>query len=179
MKEITLTGGGTLARFIIDIISRNNDYKIIGYFDDVSGVLGKHIKYLGAINEAHHSPHKNTVIAIGNPIFRQKTYMSLKKRGFSFPNVIDKTALISNLATIQDSLILGPFSTVLADSKLGKGCCLMSYVNINQNTEIGDFCLIGAGTTFGNNVFLGEASHIGMSKTLPLGSSYEKETQMI
>jgi len=166
--KIILIGSGTLAKLVIDIFSFKKEFEISGIYDDTyekgSKVNGYSI--LGKIEDAFQSDIKNVIICIGNQKAKKEFYNKFKVHGFSFPNVIAHNAIISNNSTIEDGCIIGFFSTVLYDTHIGKGTCILNNVSINHNTQIKEFGLIGVGVLIGNDSIIEEGVHIGMGQTI-------------
>lgn len=164
--DIIVIGGGTLFEFVVDICDRNKKHHVVGIYDDSFPERKSihNIPVLGCISDAKTSTCKNVVICVGKPSFRAKTYQALKTHHFNFPNIIDDSVIISKTAILEDGIIIGPFSSILTQSSISKGSCMLSHVNINQDVTIDSFCLIGAACVLGNKVHLNEGVHISMGK---------------
>ena len=63
---------------------------------------------------------------------------------------------------------MGPFTSILNNSRIGDGCCILSHVNINQSVVLEDFCLVGAGVLIGNGVSVGKGCHLSLGSKIPL-----------
>jgi len=165
--QVYIIGGGTLSRFVIDILE-SVEIEIGGLYDDrypdLKNVLGYSV--LGKIEDVF-LDHKKLVIGIGEPEKRKSLFEKFSSRGHCFPVILHKTSFVSNHAKIEEGSIIGPACNILAESKVGKGACLLANVNINQNTLVGDYSLLGAGVNVGNNAVLNEGCHVGMSCVIP------------
>lgn len=62
---------------------------------------------------------------------------------------IHKTAIVSSKAEIDEGAVIGPYCIIGDDVKIGKGTRLMSHVQIEGITEIGENCTIFPFTTIG------------------------------
>jgi len=166
--DIVLIGGGTLAKFVIDILSFQPKVTILGIYDDTLKVGDNiyNIPVLGSIKDLKKTKCENIVICIGNQNFRFRTFNDLKSIGFCFPNIIAHNAIVSSNALITEGCILGFNSTILSGSVLGIGSCVLSNVSINHNTKIGDYTLIGVGVNIGNDCSFGDNVHVAMGKTI-------------
>lgn len=166
--NIFIIGGGTLCKFVIDIVESLDNIRIEGIFDDNYPQKKSVNKYpvIGKISDIA-TVNKNLVLAIGDPAFR-KSFISEKTfEGHTFPIVTHASTIISKYAEIGAGNIIGPYSSVLGGSTVGAGCCILSNVNINHDIEIGTYSLIGAGCLIGNNVKIGEGAHLSMGVNVP------------
>lgn len=168
--QVYIIGAGTLAKFVIDILE-SVAIEIGGLYDDSYPVLKNVLCYpvLGKIRDVL-PDHKKLVIAIGEPKERKRLIGMFDVRGCSFPSIFHKTSFVSRHAKVKQGSIIGPACNILAESKVGKGVCMLASVNVNQNTEVGDYSLLGAGVNIGNNAVLNEGCHLGMSCVIPPNS---------
>ena len=173
MEKVIIVGGGTLGRFVLEIVERINEMECVGFlddsFDNVKRILGYPI--LGKVNQVDEFRDYHLTLGIGSPDYRQKTFGIWEQKGLKVATIIDPTALISKRSIVNEGAIIGPFTTVLVDSEVGKGVCILSYVNINQNVQIGSYSLIGAASILGNDVEIGIGCHIGLGSKLMKGES--------
>jgi acetyltransferase EpsM len=166
--KIAVLGAGTLAEFIIEIAESLSDIRITGLYDDrypnIATVCS--VPVLGTISDLKSAETPHLMIGIGEPSIRKKMFFEKTKAGFLFPSLIHSSCVISPYTVIEDGVIIGPFSTVLSGSKIARGACLLSHVNVNHRVTIGAFALVAAGVVFGNGVTIGEGSHIGLGSVL-------------
>ena len=168
IMEIVVLGAGTLAEFVIEIAESLSNIQITGLYDDrypnITATCS--VPVLGKISDLKSSETSNLVIGIGEPSIRKKLFFEKSKAGFLFPPLIHSSCVVSPYAVIEDGVIIGPFSTVLSGSKISRGACLLSHVNVNHNVDIGAFSLVAASVVFGNGVTISEGSHIGLGSVL-------------
>lgn len=164
--KLYIIGGGTLSKFIIDILE-SFDGEIGGVFDDNFPELNKVCGYnvLGRVSDIG-TEHEQLAIGMGEPALRKQIYQKYKKTGHIFPAIIHKTCVVSNTSRIGEGAIIGPFSGVLSGTEIGNAVCMLSGVQSNQDVTIGDFSLIGAGVNIGNGAVLGEGCHVSMSHVI-------------
>lgn len=173
--DIHIIGGGILARLIIEIIESNPDMKVSGIYDDGypyrKNVLG--YKVIGKIKHIQSKSRLNLAIGIGEPKSRMQFLEDSRFKDCYFPSLIHKTALISKYSKIGKGVIVGPFTSILNNSRIGEGCCILSHVNINQSVILENFCLVGAGAIIGNGVHIGEGCHLGLGSKISLNYRLE------
>ncbi len=163
--KIYVLGAGTLCKFIIDIVESRVDCMIDGIFDDNYPHLNNVYDYkvVGHLNDVDVNANNNLAIGIGDPKSRKKVFEEKAAQGFQFPALIHNTVNLSKYCKIEDAVLIGPNSSVLAGSFVGRASCILSHVNINHDVIIKSYCLVGAGVVIGNNAILGEGSHIGLA----------------
>lgn len=166
--DVILIGAGTLSKLVIDILNNQNKCQIIGIYDNTieKGVNKNGYPILGDIDDAFNSTVKNVIICIGDQKARKELFLAFENRDFMFPNVIANNAIISNHCTIEYGCIIGFFSTVLYDSFIGKGTFILNNVNVNHNTVIKEFGLLGVGVSIGNDSILEEGVHVAMGQII-------------
>lgn len=172
-EKIHLVGGGTLSRFVIDIIERQSNFEILGIYDDFldKGSVINGVSVKGKTSELNPKSNEGVVVAIGSPEARKKIIEKYLTNGYFMPSIIAPSAIISNHAEIKEASIIGPLCTVLSGSVIGKGSCILSHVNINHDVSLSDFCLIGASCALANGVSLGEGVHLSIGQTIPLDTT--------
>ena len=157
--NIHILGAGVLTRLIIEVIESNPHMNVAGIYDDgypnVENVFD--YKILGRIDQINPQTPINLAIGVGDPNFR-KNFPRKAVQNLPFPTLIHRTALISKYSQIGKGVIIG-LTSVLNNSCIGDGCCILSHVNINQDVTIEKFCLIGSGSLIGNSVCMGEGCH--------------------
>ncbi len=173
MLTVYVLGGGTLGRFVADIAAARADLTVGGFFDDrypdirlIDGV-----PVIGRFDDADPVRHQQLVIGVADPRTRQRLHEQARSAGFIVPAIVHPSAVISPSASISDGVIIGPFATVLSGSRIGTGCCLLSQVNINHDTIVHPWCLIGAAVAVGNGATLEEGCHIGMGQIIRPGTT--------
>lgn len=171
--RIHILGAGMLGRLIIDIIESQPGLVVGGVYDDgypdMNDVYGYPI--VGKLDAIDRQPAASLAIGIGEPKWRKKLYEEKKSRGFELPALIHRSVTLSNHCTVEPGVIIGPNSSVLAGSVVGRGTCILSHVNINQDVTINPYSLIGAGVVIGNNAILGEGCHVGLASHVELGQN--------
>ncbi len=152
MKKIIIIGAGTFSTVVIDSILENPfyaDYTIEGFLDD-GQICDGNFDYplLGKIDDAEKFNEKDTyfVLSIGSPAIRQK--IAEKHPYLNYMTVIDKSANISNYATV------------------GKGCVILKNTSINTLVRVEDFAIINTGAIVDHHVKIGRYSHVGQGVVL-------------
>jgi acetyltransferase-like isoleucine patch superfamily enzyme len=168
--KIFIIGAGTLGKLIVEIIESINEFEVGGFYDDNFPELKSVMAYpvLGRVGDLANSGKLSLAIGIGEPKYRKSIFEELSAQGHHFPALSHSSSVLSKYSLIEDGVLIGPNSSVLTGSRVQKGTCILSHVNINQDVQIEAFCLIGAGVIIGNNAKLGEACHIGLGQRVYL-----------
>ncbi len=174
MEDIILIGGGGHCKSVIDTINRLRKFNIVGILDlaDKIGeeILG--IKIIGTDDKLEYF-YKNgvknvflTIGSIGDTKLRRKLYSIALNIGYNFPNVIDKTAIVSDEIEIGQGNFIGKGAIVNVSTKIGNNCIINTGAIIEHDCHIESFCHIAPGTTISGNVVIGENTHIGTNSTI-------------
>ena len=185
-KNIYIIGSGNHAKVIFFEILKINKFKILGFIDDFKKkgeliIKHKNKKYynLGTINYLKKLNKPNSIVAIGNNLIRSK--------------IVKK---IDNKFEINWVSINSPNSIIASDVKIGKGSMILPGVVINNNSIIGDHCIIntsssidhdnffdnfsstGPNVATGGNVKVGACSHLGIGSSVKENINIKKNTMI-
>lgn len=175
MESIILLGGGGHCKSVIDTILSSNLYNIVGVIDlkdKIGQTVLKNVKIIDSDENLYKYKEQNvnnvfiTVGSIGNPKIRIELYENLKKNGFKFPNIIDKTAIISKTTKIGEGTFVGKGVIINAGAIIGDNCIINTGSVIEHDCYVGDFVHIAPNSTLCGGVSVGRNSHIGANSTI-------------
>lgn len=174
MNGLVLIGGGGHCKSIIDSLLENNNYDDIVITDPGAEVGSKimGIELVGTddcLKELYEKGYKDAFISIGsikNTIVRRKIYDNAKIIGFSFPSIIDKTAIVSRFSHIDSGVFIGKNAVVNAEAHIGKQCIINSSSLIEHECLIGDFTHVAVGAVICGKVNVGNDCFIGANATV-------------
>lgn len=173
-EEIILIGGGGHAKSIIDTINTMSAYNIVGIIDTkeklnaiVSGfkIIGEDQDLTYYFNQGI----RNVVIAIGSigkVESRIKAYEICKKIGYQFPNIVDKSAVVSKDITIGEGNFIGKGTIINTKVTIENGCIINTGSIIEHGCNIENFVHIAPGSVLCGNVWIKKNSHIGAQSTI-------------
>lgn len=174
MEKIILIGGGGHARSIIDTIISSGVFTIAGIVDNFEGeVLG--IPVIGddrKLTEIFNSGIRNAFVAIGSvgdTTLRKNTLDMILKIGFTVPNIVDKTAVVSVNTAIGFGNFIGKNAVVNCDCTIGNMVIINSNATVEHNSYVGDFSHIASGAVLCGTVTIGKNTHIGANATVIQG----------
>lgn len=172
MKNIIIFGSGGHASVLIDIVSKEKKYQIIGYIDNQTRKREKPgFPYLGEINNLHRILAKNEIyggiIAIGDNAVRSNLSIEIINQvpDFRFVNCIH------------------PDSVIALNVEIGEGNAIMAGAIINTNTIISDHCILNTNSSIDHdckmlnfssiapNATLGGKSEIGEHSAIGIGAN--------
>lgn len=177
MEKVILVGGGGHCKSIIDTIRESNKYEIVGILDTEDKVNQSilDVKIIGVDSLAKNLFNdgiKNAVISLGSikdTSLRNKLSLSLKEIGFSFPQIIDNTAIVSKNSKIEEGVYIGKGAIVNADAYIGKFSIINTGSVVEHDCKVSSFSHISPRATLCGSVSVGSRSHIGANATIIQG----------
>ena len=178
MREILLIGGGGHCRACIDVIEKEEKYKIAGIIDDIlhdsntEEILGYPV--LGKDKDLKKLKNKYdyALVAIGQiktPNPRIQLYKKLKTLGYILPTIISPLAYIAKDATISEGTIIMHHALLNTSSKIGKMCIVNTKALIEHDCIVHDFCHISTGAILNGGCEVGEQTFIGSNMGIKHG----------
>lgn len=174
MEDILLLGLGGHAHSVVDSMEQAGEYNIVGFLDTekMQGKRYKDYRVLDtddALQKYFDSGIKNAFITIGfmgHGTVRNRLYQRLKDIGYNIPNIIDKTAVISENVELEDGIFVGKKAIINANVKIGKMCIVNSGAIVEHDCKIKSFSHIAVGSVVCGGVLIGEGTLIGANTTV-------------
>jgi sugar O-acyltransferase (sialic acid O-acetyltransferase NeuD family) len=176
--DIAIVGGGGHTKSIISILSKLNNYTVVGYTDleDRGIILG--VNYIGLDDEIKKRKVENIALGISylksatDRLLRLDLIKKFEASGFNFPVIISPTAIINKEVGIGNGTIVFDGVIVNAGSQIGKhgvlntGCIVEHDCVLGENVFLSPGSILCGAVTVGNNVFIGAGSIIKDSVTI-------------
>ena len=170
MEDIVLVGFGGHGKSVADAVESGNEYRIYGYTD----LHDNHNEYrfLGTddvLQELFTNGITRAFLCVGylgKGILREKLDDKLKALGFSFPVIIDPTAVISKKAKIGDGTFVGKGAVINAEATIGRHCIINTGAIVEHECKIDDFTHVAVGAILCGQVSVGKAALIGANATV-------------
>lgn len=176
MKNIVIIGAGGFALEVIDLINSINlqskRFTIIGLLDDdKTGILVDGYKILGKTDDFLKYKECLFIVAITNPIVREKYFSILDINKLETPNLVHPTAEISLYATIQKNsgVIVNSFAQVSSKSILNQGVIIDSNVYVGHESVIERFVTIYPASSISGNTKISHHTEIGLGSKIIQG----------
>src|SRR6266853_3288048 len=122
-------------------IQAGTPWSIKGFLDDRPELLRSFrydVPILGSVEAYEPTVNDLFICAIGEPPMKQRYCLLLEQKGACFATLIHPTTLIGRNVHIGAGCILGPFTQLSCDIRLGKHVAFGTHSNTAHDTEIGD-----------------------------------------
>ena len=139
MEDIILFGTGGHAHSVVDSIEEAGEYNIIGFLD-TEEMQGKH--------------------------FRDYQVLDTDDAGYIIPNIIDRTAVISPNAMLEDGIFVGKRAVINAGVSMGEMCIVNTGAVVEHDCVVGSFSHIAVGSVLCGGVSVGTQTLIGANATV-------------
>ena len=174
LEHIILLGGGKHCASVIDSMRNQGLYHPVGILD-IPEKVGTSIQGVPIINTDDHMAMyfnngiKQAFVSIGsveNTAVREKLVKLATETGFSFPNIIDPSAIVSSQAHLDEGVFVGKGSIINVSTKIGAHAIINTGSIIEHDCEVGAYVHVAPGTTFSGGVKIGNYTHIGTNSTV-------------
>lgn len=176
MRPLILVGGGGHCKSVIDA-AESAGFTIRGILDIPELVGYKILNYhvIGTDNDiSNYVDNNDFVVTLGfikDPSVRIRLHERIERLGGRFATIIASSAHVSRYAEIDvDTVILHQVS-VNAGAKIGKGCIINTFANIEHDVVIEDYCHISTGAMVNGDCKVGEATFLGSQSVVINGTS--------
>lgn len=162
MENLIIIGAGGYAKSVLDSIDYYN-YEVAGFVDEFSS-NAEHLGYpilASSIEELKNAEKYFFFIAIGNNYHRKRWYEKLKERRLRLINVVDKSALVSQRATIGNGCFIGKMAIVNSKSVVCDDCIVNSKALIEHGCYVSDHANISTNSVINGDVRVGMGSFLG------------------
>lgn len=195
--RIILIGGGGHCKSVLDSLCMAGIYSdiVITDYNKPAGTKVLGCEVVGTDDKLpllFEKGFRQAFIAVGsikNTVIRRKAYERAKKIGFTFPAIIDPTAVIATSARIGNGVFIGKNAVVNADAVIDDMAIINSGAIIEHDCRVGEFSHVAVGATvcggaeIGNDVFVGanavitQGVKIGMNSVAGAGSTILHDVQ--
>ncbi len=169
MKDIIIYGTGGLGRETVLLVNDINKcikkYNLLGFsVDDEYYQEGKMIDGYKLYTKEWLISHREEVFcvcAIGYPMARRKTMLSLLDLGIEFESLIHPTSSIVDIDNMGKGCIIGGYCFTSTGVVLGDGIFLDGFVNIGHDAVLENYVTCFPKAQISGGSYIGEASSIG------------------
>lgn len=174
MEDIILLGLGGHAKSVVDSIEQGGKYNIAGFLD-AEGLQDKKYKdyrVIGtddAMQRYFNSGIRNAFVTIGFMGYgqvRNQLYYRLKEIGYVVPNIIDRTAVVSENAQLADGIFVGKRAVINGNAQIGNMCIINTGAIVEHDCYIEAFSHMAVGSVLCGEVSVGEQTLIGANATV-------------
>lgn len=170
MSKVIFLGAGGIA-IVAAEIARFQGLEIAGFLDDRAekrGTLFCGATVLGDFGmlPALRESVSQAVVAFGNCHGRIEISRKVLSFGFSLPNLIHPSAIISQNTSIGHGAIIMPGTVINSGTQIGSNIILNTAASIDHDCSIGDGVHIGPGARLSGLVSIGTATWIGIGSII-------------
>lgn len=177
MNRLIIIGASGHGKVVADIAVKNG-YEDIAFLDDnAEATECAGFPVIGTVSDAAKFTDHDFIIAIGNPVIRDKIQSTLSE--YHIVTLIHPDAAISRRVEIGRGSVVMAGAVINSDTVIGEGCIINTCASLDHDNRIGDFVhaavgshlcgtvtvgdhtWIGAGATVSNNVLICESCMIG------------------
>ncbi|MBI3344756.1 MAG: acetyltransferase [Gammaproteobacteria bacterium] len=166
---IVVFGAGGHALVVADILGQMDQYRIIGFLDDVNherhGAKFAGASILGGSNELaalRADGVTHAIVAIGHCATRTRIAEMLVNTGFELVSAIHPRAYIAGNVEIGPGCVVAAQAAINPGSKLGTNVIVNTGATVDHECEIGAAAHIGPGVHLAGRVQVGERAWIGI-----------------
>lgn len=173
-KELILVGGGGHCLSVIDV-AEEAGFHILGILDtpDKIGASVLGYKIIGPDDLINVYIDKATFLVtvgqIKNADKRIKLHKMIIEAGGKLATLISPRAYLSRHAEIGPGTVLMHNSFVNSNARIGIGCIINTFSNIEHDAVIGNFCHISTGAIINGECHIDEGVFIGSNSVLVQG----------
>ncbi|MCI7478359.1 MAG: acetyltransferase [Selenomonadales bacterium] len=160
--DLAIVGAGEFAREIYDMIhgcSLKDNWNRVYFVDTESDKKNNIVQEKKFFEE--HSSDTEVIIALGEPLMRDKLRKLYQDKGFKFASVIHPNSVIASNVKISDGVIIFPFVFISSNVKIGENTVIHANAVIENDCKIGADCVINWQSGIGANTFIGQGSFVG------------------
>ncbi|WP_158859882.1 acetyltransferase [Lunatibacter salilacus] len=171
-RKLILLGYSGHSFVVLDVAS-SLGYRVIGYLERFEKEKNPHqLEYLG--NEKDYQPKDDVTDlfffpAVGDGPIRKKLVEFLTFRDWRQVHLVDRSATVSDYATLGLSTLVCPKAVVNSFATVGVGCIINSGAVVEHECKLEDFVHVAPGAVLAGDVKVGRNSFIGAGSVIKEG----------
>lgn len=162
VKQLVIIGAGGFAKSALDSMDQR-EYRIVGFIDerpDKESHLGYPV-LARSLEELEEVGRYSYFVAIGDCAVRKRWYDELVSLGLDVVSIVDRTALVSPMATVGCGCFIGKMAVVDSDAVVGNDCVINTMALVEHGCEVGDHVNLATKTVINGDVSVGEGAFLG------------------
>lgn len=164
MNRLIIIGASGHGKVIADIALKNG-YSEIAFLDDnpdVTECAG--FPVIGTVSDAEKSADQDFIVAIGNPVIRNKIQSALSE--YHIVTLIHPDAVVSRRVKIGRGSVVMAGAVINSDTVIGEGCIINTCASVDHDNHIGNFVHVAVGAHLCGTVTVGCHTWIGAGATV-------------
>jgi sugar O-acyltransferase (sialic acid O-acetyltransferase NeuD family) len=173
MRPLVIFGAGGLGRELLGWINASSEafrtkWRITAFVAD-DAAPGATCAGLPVNRRVDFVDPPRYLLAIGSPAARRRLFAELEALGWEAVTWIHETVLVGQGVEIGAGTIVCPFSTLSADTKVGRSVLINGRCGIGHDTEIGNYAVLLGDAAVSGNVSIGEGALVGSAAVIHPG----------
>lgn len=144
-------------------------WEISGFLDNRLDALDGFdygLPILGSPDTYVPKPADVLLCAIGDPRAKRQVCVAMSGKGAKYATLIHPTALVGHNVLIGAGSIIGPFTQMSCDIRLGNHVAFGTHSNAAHDTRLGDYCQVSGSCEINGNAILEEGVFLGSHATI-------------
>lgn len=165
MKQLVIIGASGHGRVVADIAKRTG-YEQILFLDDQEVLTENGGNVVAGRCSSYVDYDCDMIVAIGNPIIREKFMRELEEHGKNIPTLIHPSVSIGENVEIGKGTVIVAGAVINPGAVIGKGCIINTCASVDHDCHVGDFVHISVGAHVSGTVNIGERTWIAAGATV-------------
>ena len=152
MKNLIIIGAGNIGKIVYEYAKLTKHYQtewnISGFLEfntNLVAINTDNNRIIDTIDNYQIKDNDLFICSYANVEDRKRSVEIIKNRGGRFINIIHPTANILSTAVIGEGNIIGAFTTISVNAKIGNHVIIQDHCNIGHDCIIGDYSHIYVG----------------------------------
>jgi UDP-perosamine 4-acetyltransferase len=171
-------GAGGHARSLLEALRSGGRFDVVGLADDDpalagSDVLGVPVVEGGALERFRADGVEHAFVGVGGVVSsaaRRRAFARLDAAGFTLPEVVHASAVVSPRAQLGRGVQLLALAVVNAAAVVADGAIVNTGAIVEHDCVVGAAAHLGPRAVLGGHVTVGEDAHVGMGAVVVEGT---------
>ena len=141
--------------FLDDAEKEQQDYLIVGMFDDWQQFLGADTSFF---------------VAIGNNAGREEIEAAVSEKGGPLATIVHDRATVSSLADVRSGTLVCAGAVINPRARVGRGAIVNTGATVDHDCMLGNYVHISPGAHLAGYVVVGDRSWIGIGASVRDGA---------
>ncbi|MDA9019216.1 sialic acid O-acetyltransferase [Flavobacteriales bacterium] len=186
MQDLIIVGARGLGREVLELANdcisdASLDFTIKGFLDENQAALSGYqnpMPVISSVEEYEPTSGDVFIVAMGDPLMREKYVAILNSKGCRFINLIHPTAVVGQRLKIGIGNIIGPYVQISCDVAIGSHTLIQSNSILGHDVSFGDYSTAHAFTFLGGNVVIEKAVTLATRSTILPNAVVESKSKV-
>ena len=165
MKRLVIIGASGHGKVVADI-AKKTGYEQIVFLDDRDSLSACGGYTVAGKCCCFKDYDCDIVVAIGNPLIREKFLTELENNGKRIPILVHPGAVIGENVEIGAGTVVAAGAVVNPGTVIGKGCIINTCASVDHDCMVADYVHVSVGAHVAGTVNIGERTWIGAGATV-------------